>query len=394
MNTSTQTINSDSGVGGSSTTLLVVGVIGLVIGALGASPMLSEGGAAFNQGSNMIWGLPVVGYAFLALASFGVAMVASLGLVFRINGFTNIVRPSLALALGLLVGSILVLALELGNAVRALWAIPLNMQIRSPLLWMGVFWLGFIVFLVLTLMHLRTARIADDKTRKLGIGVLLFAFGALYTQGMVYGMMVMRPVWYGAATPLYFLIGSVLLGLAIVMLVTHITHRMNPDNMSPATRGLLNSTLPMWLLAIAVVYAITVLARLTTGLWSVADGVQVVYQQMLASPLFWFEILVCLAVPIVLLAMPQFRRQLGMQVLAASLLIIGLFIARYEFIIGGQMVPLFKGAWISGLNPSGFVPYTPSLVEWSLVLIGVSVALVVFGLADRYANRDAPAQEQ
>lgn len=70
-----------------------------------------------------------------------------------------------------------------------------------------------------------------------------------------------------------------------------------------------------------------------------------------------------------------------MQVLASLLLVIALFIGRYEFTIGGQLVPLFKGNWIPGL-----IQYTPSTVEWMLTLTTVSVALLVYAIAEKLFN--------
>ncbi|MFN4263338.1 MAG: NrfD/PsrC family molybdoenzyme membrane anchor subunit [Thioalkalivibrionaceae bacterium] len=387
MSNGTQTLGTAPASGGMSTLLLIVGLVGIVLGAIGSIPLMTQGGAAFNQGTNMIWGLPVVTYAYLALSSFGVAIVTSLGIVFRAGNFDAIARRTLLLALGLSLGALLALSLELGHTLRTLWVIPLNMQVRSPMLWMGVFWTAYVVLLVIGLLRLKGGNsIRGEGMRGLGVLIVLAALGALFTQGLVYGMMVMRPVWYGAATPLYFLVGATVAGFAFAMLFTNLAYRMDQGAMGECTRAVMRDTLPLALLAVLVLYAIVVAARVTTGLWSVADGVQVVYQHMVSSGLFWFEIIVCLALPLVILASPGLRQQALMQVVASVLLIIGLFIARYEFIIGGQLVPLFKGSWISGLNVSGFVPYSPSMTEWMVLLIAASFALLVYALGDKLVN--------
>ncbi|MGM0554052.1 MAG: NrfD/PsrC family molybdoenzyme membrane anchor subunit [Pseudomonadota bacterium] len=382
----TQPMDAPGSSGNMSTVMLVIGAIALIIGAIGSAPLLTQGSAAFNQGTNVMWGLPVVTYAYMALASFGVAIVTAMGMVFRVGHFDAIARRTLLLALGLSLGALLALTLELGHAFRTLWAIPLNMQVRSPMLWMGVFWAAYVILLLVGLSRLRGGHGAHGSgMRGLGILLLLAALGALFTQGLVYGMMIMRPVWYGAATPLYFLVGAAVAGFAFALLFTNLAYRLNPQSMGEKTRHVMQDTLPLALLGTVVLYAIVIVARLTAGLWSVADGVQEVYLHMIGSGLFWFEIIVCLALPLVILA-SSMRRSAGMQVVAATLLIIGLFIARYEFIIGGQLIPLFKGAWISGLDVSGFMPYSPSLTEWMVLLVASGFALVIYALADKLVN--------
>jgi hypothetical protein len=53
-----------------------------------------------------------------------------------------------------------------------------------------------------------------------------------------------------------------------------------------------------------------------------------------------------------------------------------LLISRYEYIIGGQLVPLFKGSWAPEL-----LSYVPSPTEWLLLLVAVflSNAVNAFG---------------
>jgi molybdopterin-containing oxidoreductase family membrane subunit len=393
MSNATQTMDAPGSSGSMSTVMLIVGAIVLVIGTIGLTPLATQGSAAFNQGTDMMWGLPVVTYAYMGLASFGVAIVTALGMVFRFGNFDAIARRTLLLALGLSLGALLALSLELGHAFRTLWAIPLNMQVRSPMLWMGVFWAAYVVLLLVALSRLRGGNsIRDAGMRGVGILLLLAALGALFTQGLVYGMMVMRPVWYGAATPLYFLVGAAVAGFAFAMLFTNLAYRLDQQAMGENTRKVMQETLPLALLLTVVLYAIVLVARVTTGLWSVADGVQEVYLHMVGSGLFWFEVIVCLALPLVILA-TTLRRNALMQVIAATLLIIGLFIARYEFIIGGQLVPLFKGAWISGLDVSGFTPYTPSLTEWMVLVVAAGFALVIYALGDKLVNPDGSSPD-
>ncbi|NIU61209.1 MAG: polysulfide reductase, partial [Pseudomonas stutzeri] len=67
------------------------------------------------------------------------------------------------------------------------------------------------------------------------------------------------------------------------------------------------------------------------------------------QPLFQIELWLGLGLPILLTAVGSLRRSLRLQLLAALVAVIALFLARYHFVIGGQMVALFKGSWAHGL---------------------------------------------
>jgi Ni/Fe-hydrogenase subunit HybB-like protein len=94
-----------------------------------------------------------------------------------------------------------------------------------------------------------------------------------------------------------------------------------------------------------------------------------------------------MVLPFILLLSPKLRVQPIIQVLASVLVLIGVFIGRYEYIVGGQLVPLFKGTWYQDL-----IAYTPSMAEWGIVLFGVGVGLLIYAVgAWMFRLDDAPA---
>ncbi|MDZ7749743.1 MAG: hypothetical protein U5K43_13805 [Halofilum sp. (in: g-proteobacteria)] len=146
--------------------------------------------------------------------------------------------------------------------------------------------------------------------RRLAIAILLICISALFTQGLVYGMMSMRPVWYGIGTPLYYMYGSVLTGVALSLLFINITHGFRQQgSMGQAKRHVMRDQLPMIFLVALIGYAFVLAAKITTGLWSPTAGVQIVYQHMVGSPLFWFELLAGLVVPVALMMPRRTRAQ-------------------------------------------------------------------------------------
>ena len=236
----------------------------------------------------------------------------------------------------------------------------------------------------------RMTRPGWDYAANRGLGVALFvaAVAVALNAGAVFGMMAMRPFWYGPLIPVYFLAESFLSGVAFAMLVTYLAYGLDPKAMPDKARALLTGAMPgIFAAALAVVIAM-VGSRAVTGLWSNAEGLQA-FDWMVGSPLFHLELWVGLVLPLVLMLRPASRSQPRMQLAAAVLVLVALFIGRYEFVIGGQVVPLFKGSWVPG-----FVRYTPSLTEWMLLLLALSVAFAVYAFGEKRFDLSATPGEK
>lgn len=372
---------------GAANGVLVVAAIGLLVSlAVGVTKLMSEGHASFNSASDGVtWGLPVVNYVFFALASTGLTMVASLALVFGVKEFYPVAKRCIWLALASIIAGFASLALELGHPIRMIWAIPLNFQYESPLLWMGVFYLVFLVLGVMKFMRIERGDWSSSGSRKLGIAALVAEVFAALTLGAAFGMMAMRPMWYGPEVPLNFLLTAATSGVAFAVLITHIAYgglSGMPDNV----RALMTGTLPRVLAAVVAVFFLMTVYRAITGLWSNADGLQA-WDRIVAAPWFWIE-LAALAAAFYLMAGAGTRTQGTMQVGAAVLTLLAVFIGRYEFVVGGQLVPLFKGSWVGGL-----IDYAPSTSEWMLTLMAASIAFLVYAVGERLFNLSATPEQ-
>jgi molybdopterin-containing oxidoreductase family membrane subunit len=131
--------------------------------------------------------------------------------------------------------------------------------------------------------------------------------------------------------------------------------------------------------------------RMIAGVAGSQQGLAEVVQAQLTGPLFFsfwfFEVLLGMAAPAVILLGP-WRRVPKLLALAASLPVIAMYFVRYNFVQAGQMLslkptighlgesityaPPFKG------NVAGFLPYTPSLVEVLISLGAVAGVIVLF----------------
>lgn len=373
--------------GGPVNLVLAAAAVGLVAGlAVGGIGLLSEGHASFNtESAGITWGLAVAVYVFFVLTSTGLTFVASLAMVFGMQAFYPIAKRCIWLALATLVAGFLSLAFELGHPFRMIWAVPLNFQYTSPLVWMGVFYLAYMVLLLLKFQKVNAGDWTSSGSRSLGVAsfvVVVFAHGTL---GSAFGMMAMRPMWYGPLMPLYFLLIAATSGAAFAVLITYVAYG-SQQAMPERVRALMTGAMPKVFAAVLAIALVATVSRVATGLWTNADGMQV-WKAIVRGPWFWVE-MIALVAAFWMMLNAGMRNKGSMQVAAALLTIVSLAIGRYEYVVGGQMVPLFKGSWVSGL-----IDYTPSATEWMLALLSVSLTFVLYAVGERRLNLAATPEK-
>jgi len=78
------------------------------------------------------------------------------------------------------------------------------------------------------------------------------------------------------------------------------------------------------------------------------------------------------------------RAKPAVQLLVSVLVFGGLFAERYFFVVGGQVIPLFKGTWEWEL-----IQYTPSVTEWSLAIMGSAMLFALYALGEKMLGLSA-----
>ena len=377
MSNGTQALGSPLNVSRISNLRLMVGGVGLVLGLAAAMALLSGGHTTFNTSSTLVWGLPVSSYVFFVLTSTGLTFVASLAMVFGMKDFYPIAKRCVWGALVTLIIGFISLGLEIGNPLRMLWAIPTNMAVTSPLWWMGLFYLTYMVLLIMKFLLINKGDWDSPQSRFVGVASFVAVIIAHATLGSVFGMMAMRPFWYGPMVPVYFLITAFLSGLAFIMLFINLDYGVDQGNMSEGARKAMSQHVPTIFGIVLGLVIVFTLAKTATGLWTNAPEVKIPTVHQVSSLLFNFELWIGMVLPFFLM-LGKNRSDAKTQVLAGGLVIVALFIGRYEYVVGGQLVPLFKGAWQSDL-----ISYTPSMTEIGIVVLAVSVGILLYAFGDK-----------
>lgn len=360
-------------------TVLMVAAAGLVVaGGYALWQLTSVGHSAYGSDSRGIfWGLPIVTYDFFLLSSTGLTMLASAWTVFRIPSFEPIARRATWLAVAALIGGVAALFMELGAPLRALLLIPTSFAVSAPLFWKVWGIIFYAIALALLVFKWLAAGAQAQPPRAAAIVAFVAAVFVTFVAGTVYGMMAMRPFWFGGEMSLAFIVEALLGAVTFVIIFTHLAHGLDANRLDERTRALFGGPLAAAFAVLIVAHAFFVVSRLVAGLWSNADGMQV-WHHLWASPLFQAELWIGIGVPLLLTVLPATRGSLSLQLLAAVIAIVALFVSRYEFVLGGQMVALFKGNWAHGL-----LQYSPTLTEWAVFAAAVCLANVVNAAGER-----------
>ncbi|MGQ4877438.1 NrfD/PsrC family molybdoenzyme membrane anchor subunit [Billgrantia sp. LNSP4103-1] len=361
--------------------LVIAGVVLLASLGFALAQLMANGHTAFNTSSTLPWGQPIATYVYFALASSGLGLIASLPLVFGFKQYYPVAKRCIFLAFVTLISGMGVLALELGNVFRMLWAIPLNLQVQSAMFWMGVFYSLDLLFLLWKFSKLQGGHWDSRTARQVGIASFIGVLLASGNLALIFGMMSMRPFWFDALMPVYFYVTGVTSGLAMLLFFTYLVYGFRRGTMPQALQSLLTGALPKLFAALIGATLLFVAVRAITGLYSNNPEINLVWTDyLLDSGLYLTVLIVGLLLPFALL-LGGLRNRTGVQVAAALLVSLAMFAERFFFVVGGQVVPLFKGTWSPDL-----IGYTPSATEWSLTLIGVSLCLVLFLLGEKFLN--------
>lgn len=341
--------------------------------------LVAVGHASFNTSSDGVnWGMAISTYVFFALTSSGLTMIASLATVFGFKQFYPIAKRCIFLGIITLVAGFSVLALELGHPFRMLWTIPTGMQVMSPMFWMGVFYAIDLVLLIIKFYLMLKGDWDSPLSHQVGNAGFVAAILASGMLGLVFGSMAMRPMWYGSFASIYFILTAALSGAAAIIVTTYMAYDFDRKQMPAELKTLASSNQFTKVFAALIgITLVMIVTRFWTGLWSNMDGLEG-FNMLLRDPLFHVEIWVGLVLPFFMMLSPNSGLNKTSQLVAAFLVLGAMFINRYEFVIGGQLVPMFKGNWTNSL-----IAYTPSATEWALTVLGVAMALACYAYGEK-----------
>ena len=364
-------------------TVALLGV--LVASGLGAFVYLElEGHWISGMNNQVVWGLPHVVAILLILSASGALNIASMGSVFGQQEYKPWGRFSGLMAVGLLIGGLLILVLDLGRPERLIVAMT-HYNFKSIFAWNIILYNGFVAIVIVYLWTMFENRLSH-YTKKAGLVAFIWRFVLTTGTGSIFGFLVAREFYDSAMMVPIFIVLSLIMGTALFVLMVNIFSRWSEVGLGqPLLKQL--ERLMIGLIALElfliVVFHLTNLYIAEHGdieRFILTDGGGYTW-------LFWLgQIGIGLVIPLILiLGSNQTNRNRQMSV-ASLLVFLGGISHIYVTIIAGQAFPLgmFPGKEVSSTFFDGVVAdYSPSIFELALGMGGLAFACLVVMLVAR-----------
>jgi molybdopterin-containing oxidoreductase family membrane subunit len=330
----------------------------VVIGFAAWIIQLSRGFSMLGLGQAVVWGVYIATFFTLAGLASSLVILAVLADFEVIPDLKNHRRSLLIGALACYIASGLMIVMDIGKPARILNMI-FSTNITSPFVWD---FLSLAIAVVLTAIYL----FVGAKPKWLSVLTAIFAGLVVIMEGWILSMSAGSILWHGGTMPAVFLVESFLVGMAIVMIA---------DKGEATSKWLKRAMLVL----LPVLFLLN-LFEIASVLYAGHPEAQLATTLMLNSPLFWVQLVLGVVVPFLLLAFAGKNRTIS--IVAAVLVVLGVFVAKFMLLYAGQAWPFMLPA----------VDYNPSLVEIGGVVGILGLAGLLFMLGQQYIHpKDAKA---
>lgn len=400
--------------------LLILALAGLAAGAFGLVDRLQHGLNPTALGSYIPWGLWVAFYLLFLGLSAGAFLVTIMTYVLGMKQFEHIGPLSAFVVLVALICEVQFILLDLGQWHRALYQFFITPSFTSLLTWMFVLFNAMLIIYALKTFYLirgDLVRWSKDPEKgglhglyglltlgkseytkadrendmrkvhllaKISLPVGLIFYG---TNGAFFAVLLSRPVWNSAMTPLLFVVAALLSGGALIAFLTYVFRQkdpLNPDGLCYEDRICLD--LGKVILFLLIVFLALEGMQFFVGYQTATIAVVTSLDLIVKGPHWWVfwivHLLIGSLVPLLLLI---FRADDVKSVALACFLIFITFAAvRYNFVIPDLAVYKLEGLEATFAHPRLRTDYVPNLNEWLVSLWIISTGLVVMLLGTRF----------
>lgn len=360
----------------------IMGLVALVGICLGLYGFFAGHHNVYNNTREMPWGLLISTYAFCAITSTGLCVLAAISHIYGGTKLAPMANRMVWLSLIVIIGGFTIIGMEIENP----WRMAIY-NIISPNLTSNIWWMGTLYGMAVGMMIVEFYLIL---TKNYSLAVILGVIGALAEMaantnlGSVFASLAAHPFWFGAQIPIYFLGCAFLSGAAAIVMFTFLAHKMRGREIDADTLESFQTAGKIMALALLLI-GISTTWRYINLMSGGVEQARLGALATLTGPLafnFWvFEVMIGMIFPIGLLVMTKFKSAPAMA-FASFMVLVGMFISRYDMVVAGQLPPVWTG-W-DGLS---LFTYVPSLMEILVTLGGLSLIGAAFMLGERFFGR-------
>jgi Ni/Fe-hydrogenase subunit HybB-like protein len=330
--------------------------------------------------SNIIpWGMPITITIYLIGLSAGSLILSALTYVFGKEEYRPIARLAVFLAIILIFGAMIGIALDLGRPEKS-WRLfmffVLN-NMRSMFALNGILYGGYFLIGMIYLGAIFADKYKFIKT----MGKIAIFWAALVHMGTgaIFGFIAARPIFFSPIKPFEFLSAAMVSGLALLIIVVVAIFKFTKRNLNKDIIFSLSRLLRILIIVLAVMVLVDKLTHLYSPhreptLWLFTGPY---------SWIFWLlQVGFAYIFPLLILFHPQYGKTLKGVMVASFLVVIGIFGERFSLVIPGTAYPLpFYPGKIEGIwGMAGSFPITPVESFMSLGIFTLMGLLFLVGL--------------
>ncbi|MFC2004501.1 NrfD/PsrC family molybdoenzyme membrane anchor subunit [Chloroflexota bacterium] len=338
-----------------------------------------EGHQVFG-GSNIIpWGMPIVLTIYLIGLSAGSLILSSLTYVFGREQYRPIARMAVYLAIVLIFGAMLSIAMDLGRPEK-FWRLFMFFYLNNMSSMFAINGILYGGYFVISLFYLGFIFANQPRlTRGMGIIAVCWAVLVHMGTGAIFGFIAARETWASPIKPLEFLAAALTSGLALLIIAVVLTLRFTGRDVKRETVTSLGRLLSVFIITLLFLVFIDKL----THFYAPARDATVYMLAGRFSWIFWcFQIGMGAIIPLAILFHPRLNKTIRGTSLAATSVVIGVFFERYYLVIPGAAYPMhvypgkIEGVW----GALGSFPITPVETILSVGVVALLALLFVLGL--------------
>lgn len=360
--------------------------IAILIGLFAAFKLLTEGHHLFNANDVLIWSLPLGVYIYLALASSGLTLLASIPLVFGVKRYEPFAKRLVFLAIAALLGGFISIGLELGNVLNMVY-ILFSPNLSSPIWWMGTIYSIELVVLVLKFQRIHAGDWSSTTSKTLGKIGFLCALIAPLMIGSVFGLTESRVTYFGPLMSIYCLLMAILSGSALCLFYNLIHAQITGNGLAEDKNSLMRELTRVFTGSLGAVIVLTFIKFFFEGSTVIPEFLNYhKYAQVFGSIAGMnTEVVLGLFLPFILISIPGLRYNNSTRMLTSALVLVGTLAMHMEILLAGQSRPV-------GPKAEQFpdvISYFPSIWEWMVFMLSIAVMLLLFSLGERFLKLEA-----
>jgi molybdopterin-containing oxidoreductase family membrane subunit len=338
-----------------------------------------EGHQVFGSSNTIPWGLPIVVAIYLIGLSAGSLILSSLTYVFGQERYKPIARMAVFLAVVLIFGAMIAIAVDLGRPEKA-WRLFMFFYLNNMTSMFALNGILYGGYFVISLVYLGSILANKMKLIK-PIGILAVCWAALVHMGTgaIFGFIATREIFYSPIKPFEFLAAAMVSGLALLILAVFFTLKIAKRSISNEIIFNLRRLLTLLIILLVILVVVDKL----THLYSPNRDATIFLLTGRYSPLFWVgQVGLGYVIPLIILLNPRTNKTIRWIMIAAASVVIGIFFERLALVIPGLAYPLqyypgdIQGVW----GQVGSFPIMPAEVILSVGMIAFLGVLYFLGL--------------